>query len=82
MTSRTQSCESCGSPEPADDLRPVRRVYLVTDEGGRVIGERVLADREHWCLPCRTLYPNQPDAGPGPAHGPGPGAEDTPGTGR
>lgn len=66
MTPGAPSCESCGAPEPDDDLRLVHRIYLETDGQGRIVGERVLSDVERWCEPCRTLYPNRPADGPGP----------------
>ena len=57
-------CESCGSPEPAEALAAVHRVYLMTDGEGGVVGERVLDEVEQWCLSCRSLYPNRPAGGP------------------
>ena len=65
VTDTAACCESCGSPEPDDQLGSVYRVYLETDGEGRVIGERVLPDLERWCVPCRTLYPNRPANDPG-----------------
>jgi hypothetical protein len=55
----TDTCESCGATEPADSLVPVRRVYLQTDDEGRVVGETVVLEVERWCVSCRSLYPHQ-----------------------
>jgi len=52
-------CGSCGSEEDEGALSAVRRVYLETDAEGRVVGERVLDDVEHWCVSCRSLYPHR-----------------------
>ena len=53
------ACESCGAPEPAEALAPVHRVYLLTDDEGRVVGETVLPEVERWCRSCRSLYPHK-----------------------
>lgn len=53
-----QACDSCGSPEA--DLAAVHRVYLETDDHGRVTGARTMDDVERWCVPCRTMYPHEP----------------------
>lgn len=37
-------------------LAPVRRKYLATDE----MGERVLEEVERWCVSCCTSYPHEP----------------------
>jgi hypothetical protein len=52
-------CDSCGAT--ADDLAPVRRVYVSPgeweDEEERV---DVVDEVERWCFPCRSHYPHQP----------------------
>jgi hypothetical protein len=53
------TCESCGATEPEESLLAVHRVYLQTDDQGRVIGESVVLDVERWCLSCRSLYPHK-----------------------
>ncbi len=55
-------CENCGAPDAG--LEAVRRVYLDTDAHGRMTGSTTMPDPEHWCVSCRTIYPNEP-AGPG-----------------
>ena len=52
------TCDSCGRPD--EDLAPVHRVYLETDDRGRLSGSRTLEETERWCLSCRAQYPNQP----------------------
>lgn len=58
---RSGVCDSCGRPD--DDLGQVRRVYLETDDRGRMTRSRVMAELERWCLSCRAQYPNQPAEG-------------------
>jgi hypothetical protein len=53
------ACESCGAPELAETLAPVHRVYLQTDDEGRVVGETVSSEVERWCRSCRSLYPHK-----------------------
>jgi len=50
------TCESCGGLE--DELAPVHRWYVLTDEGHRT--ERVLPEVERWCFSCLTQYPHVP----------------------
>ncbi|MHB8437716.1 MAG: hypothetical protein ACYDD4_00935 [Acidimicrobiales bacterium] len=38
----------------------VKRVYLETDDHGRVTGSQTMPEVERWCLACRTIYPHQP----------------------
>jgi hypothetical protein len=54
------TCASCGGP--GDDLKDVRRVYVVVDDEGRVTGSETVAVPERWCAACRSLYPHQPEA--------------------
>lgn len=66
-----ETCGSCGAP--SDDTAPVRRVYvtpqapdLAGPDGGAggpgSVPDRVevIDEVEHWCFPCRSLYPHQP----------------------
>jgi 5-methylcytosine-specific restriction endonuclease McrA len=54
-------CQSCGRPD--EELVEVHRVYLETDDRGRMTGSRTLDEVEIWCLSCRAQYPNQPVEG-------------------
>lgn len=70
LVERTEpaTCDSCGSPEA--ELLSVHRVYLETDDHGRVTGARTMDEVERWCVPCRTMYPHEPVAeGDDPAGG-------------
>jgi hypothetical protein len=57
--SAADDCANCGGP--GDGLEEVRRVYVTVDEHGRVTGSETMADRERWCLSCRSLYPHLPE---------------------
>lgn len=50
-------CASCG--RDADDLEPVRRVYLTVRDGRMEAGDP-LPEVERWCAACRSQYPHQP----------------------
>lgn len=52
------TCESCGADD--DGLVPVRRKYVTGGSWDTERTERVLADVEQWCFPCRTQYPHEP----------------------
>ena len=51
------ACDSCGAPD--DELVTVRRVYLELDDHGRVASTTEVDEVEHWCVPCRSQYPNR-----------------------
>ena len=57
-----RSCESCAAPD--DDLEPVHRVYVSVDrhptEGDGSGAFTVVDEVEHWCFPCRSVYPHEP----------------------
>lgn len=65
------TCDSCGAP--ADDLAPVRRVYVTPAAGDPAVAEAgdeahpervdVVDGIERWCFPCRSHYPHQPVEG-------------------
>jgi hypothetical protein len=59
--SQSGPCESCGSD--ADDLAPVRRVYVTPEAWDTQERVEVLDEVERWCFPCRSQYPHQPVAG-------------------
>ncbi|MFP3901816.1 MAG: hypothetical protein ACLFXM_13255 [Acidimicrobiia bacterium] len=61
-TDRTTGiCDSCGAP--ADDLAPVRRVYVTPAAWDAEERVDVVDGTERWCSPCRANYPHQPLAG-------------------
>jgi hypothetical protein len=51
-------CESCGAP--AEDLAPVRRVYVTPAAWDTEERVDVVDEVERWCFPCRASYPHQP----------------------
>jgi hypothetical protein len=51
------TCESCGGDGPVE---PVRRIYLATDEDGRLRPARTVPEVERWCAACRGQYPHEP----------------------
>lgn len=51
-------CDSCGAS--ADDLAPVRRVYVTPATWDTEEKVDVVAGVERWCFPCRSSYPHQP----------------------
>jgi hypothetical protein len=54
----TGTCDSCGAP--ADDLAPVRRVYVTPAAWDTEERVEVIDGTELWCFPCRASYPHQP----------------------
>ena len=56
--SAAHTCDSCGSPD--DELEGVRRVYVVPEAWDTAASETKVDDIEHWCFPCRSMYPHEP----------------------
>jgi hypothetical protein len=49
------TCDSCGGP---GSLEPVHRLYVVPETWDTEGSVTQVAEVEHWCFSCRSMYPH------------------------
>jgi hypothetical protein len=57
MAGAEPTCESCG--RSAEDLEPVRRIYVTPEAWDSEARAEVMSEVERWCFVCRAHYPHQ-----------------------